>query len=581
VARRISQFMWGYQGHFRSSVNFSLQQSLEYIGADVEADLLLVGFHQGDTEVRWPICIEPEVGPYHPRQFESVLARAAVLYGEDPERQLIHTDRRTHQARQAALRDRARAKALEEALGLADPDFVFKAGFSARVVEYEVHPVVRLGKAAWDALPRLSHELKDRMWVTRSLPDGVITEVLRLSSRALLQPEPGDDLNALDTEARDIGRAAGSNLTFSAALLTGEWFARNLMDELTALANTPYERRVGSGELIIARDGHTAVQAVIRFEIPLVLRHSRSVRKALEMCSPGLMLLTDGRQVFGLGRVTETYDTSAEDLFTVRITGSGTWQLHLGTQPLLRLEHGKAELPFERLIRAVFEDIALRRIDIPGKALDLGTLWELAETATRQIHGTMIIVSSEAEAEARRLQPQALAIVPTRLTPELIAAASSIDGAVLLDPAGVCHALGVIVDGLATGVGDSARGSRFNSAIRYLRSNPPNCIILIVSEDGMIDILPKLRPRIHHRQLHEALDELSAATKTEDRNPERFADAWDRVKKLAFYMNSDMCESANLCWRFVDERRDQEGYIRILEDPLEPNPEMDDSYFLD
>ena len=97
----------------------------------------------------------------------------------------------------------------------------------------------------------------------------------------------------------------------------------------------------------------------------------------------------------------------------------------------------------------------------------------------------------------------------------------------------------------------------------------------------MIDILPKLQPQIPRGLVDQALEELIAATAHEAENPERFANAWKRVKELAFYLDSEKCETANACWRSVDERRMQNGSLRVIEPPLNPNPEMNDSYFLD
>jgi hypothetical protein len=52
--------------------------------------------------------------------------------------------------------------------------------------------------------------------------------------------------------------------------------------------------------------------------------------------------------------------------------------------------------------------------------------------------------------EAARLSAQATLIEPALLSPELLRQATGIDGAVLFDPDGTCHALGVILDGTAT-----------------------------------------------------------------------------------------------------------------------------------
>ncbi len=50
----------------------------------------------------------------------------------------------------------------------------------------------------------------------------------------------------------------------------------------------------------------------------------------------------------------------------------------------------------------------------------------------------------------------------------------------------------MILDGLATGEGDPGRGARYNSAVRYTAASSAPCLVLIVSDDGMIDVHPEL-----------------------------------------------------------------------------------------
>jgi DNA integrity scanning protein DisA with diadenylate cyclase activity len=72
---------------------------------------------------------------------------------------------------------------------------------------------------------------------------------------------------------------------------------------------------------------------------------------------------------------------------------------------------------------------------------------------------------------------------------------TAIDGAVLLDFDGLCYAIGVILDGtVKPGDGDSSRGARYLAAIKYLNwseKNDHKCLIIVVSEDGMINIFPE------------------------------------------------------------------------------------------
>jgi hypothetical protein len=103
----------------------------------------------------------------------------------------------------------------------------------------------------------------------------------------------------------------------------------------------------------------------------------------------------------------------------------------------------------------------------------------------------MLVVSSEAAAEAARLASQALLVEGVALSPALVRQVTSIDGAVLVDPGGVVIAIGVILDGTASGDGDRARGARYNSAVRYLATAPRSTMIVLVSEDGTLDLLPR------------------------------------------------------------------------------------------
>ena len=65
---------------------------------------------------------------------------------------------------------------------------------------------------------------------------------------------------------------------------------------------------------------------------------------------------------------------------------------------------------------------------------------------------------------------------------------AAVDGAILMDPRGFCHAFAVILDGIASATGDPSRGARYNSSIRYRDSREGPTAIVIVSEDGGVDI---------------------------------------------------------------------------------------------
>lgn len=143
------------------------------------------------------------------------------------------------------------------------------------------------------------------------------------------------------------------------------------------------------------------------------------------------------------------------------------------------------EEEFKALVRHVLHGI---------DPTDLEKLWALVREVINQKRGTMIVISDKAVEESQRPRNQSTTVVPTPLTPDLLSPLSSIDGAVLIDPHARCHAIGVILDGVASDLGSPARGARYNSAVRYLEyawSQKHLCVAVVISEDGTVDLLPK------------------------------------------------------------------------------------------
>ena len=73
-------------------------------------------------------------------------------------------------------------------------------------------------------------------------------------------------------------------------------------------------------------------------------------------------------------------------------------------------------------------------------------------------------------------------------------AISGIDGALIIDREMNCHAVGVIVDGMACEGADPGRGARYNSMIQYSEylkevKHSTKHMILVVSEDRMPDVI--------------------------------------------------------------------------------------------
>lgn len=572
--------MWAYQPHFRMSLEQLAESCFEDVGLDLDPRAYLVGF-AADQEANFPVCIEPEDGPIHQSDLDGVDERARWLCENHEDRHTIHTDPGMHKRYHAWIVDDCRREALAAALAVAPggQGRRFFAGPGLIVDHYHVYPVLGVDAETWDKLPSLTTVRRSRIYTFRSLQEAVMVEVLRAASTELARKEPPSSmLTDSRSDAAGIVRAAADSLVYGVGVMAGEIMAHGLRESLDTLSAQPYEGRASVGSVLLARPGHPDVEVEVAFDSKIEIRNARAFRKVLEMSGPDLRLLCDGRQVYGMGSLRDTYDAGTEECFSAMVVGRGSWQLDHAGVPLLRVDNGAAHLPQERLSKSQFV-VTFERLFPQAAEGSADSVWGMATACSDQAHGTMLVVHPDAADEGRRLAPQALTISPVPLKGSTLAAMTGIDGAVLVSPDGLCHAVGVILDGAATGTGDSARGARFNSAVRYVASAGKGSLVIIVSEDGMIDLLPYLPPRVSRAAVQVAVDAVLAAS-TPPINFETFHRLEDEVKVFAFYLDQAQCDAVNRAREDVEDYRWEVSTMRIGVNLLEPDPRLDDSYFL-
>lgn len=172
----------------------------------------------------------------------------------------------------------------------------------------------------------------------------------------------------------------------------------------------------------------------------------------------------------------------------MEFTKQHSWRLLHDTNELMTVTLGKPTLPAKRISEEAFDEHFKRTID-PAGEVDSKSIYRLVEAATTQEHGALLVVSGMAEAEAKRLGGQ---VEPFLMTAEKVLSLTAIDGALLIAPSGVCHGVGAILDGQAVESWDPSRGSRYNSAVRYVstkRVQGHKCMAVVISEDGMVNLL--------------------------------------------------------------------------------------------
>lgn len=573
MALAINQFMWQWQPHFRIDVDVTMRTALELLGAPLDPAVFLVGFATDPKSTEHPICVEPETGPLSPAHLRVVAAAGSELFDADPERQIYNTDPGVHERRQRLLFRRARAQALSAAIedsGVMPGRRVISSS-GGQVPGFEVHTCVAVNAEPFDSLPRLVGEDVNRFPAPGSLVGHLIDVVLREADIALQNDEVGPF--AIRRRADDLIQEAAENFLAGCSYRTKNFRSPHVLPSITDISQRRYEGAGAHGHLLLTHPEHPGIEHLARLVAPVPLSSVRRIRKLLEVTDHDVALLVHEEGAFGIGRL---IDDTADDIFEIRLTAHATYEVSAAKRELLRVSYGVPELPEPLIDMARIADVCDRVLGGTGPA---GALLDLVQTAARAGHGTTLVISEAATTEADRLASQATLIDPTVLTPELLTHVARIDGAVLIDPAGTCCAIGVILDGDITEHGDPGRGARYNSALRYQRAAARPTVVVIVSEDGDVTWLPALRARVRRQQIADSLALLDEAAASDE--PGRFSDAYEQVNRLAFYLTPQECSHVNELADAQHDRALQSQSMVIVRPAITANPELDDSYFVD
>ena len=515
----ITYFIWGCQQHFRVVMEHRAEELFRKLDDRLRAKVFLVGVLAANSAARFPSCVEPEDDSWiHSNDFRSVkeISKGLVSQYSESKMRQSHPIAQQHQDQALELRSIQDAiRQVIEAHQSRPENRRFYVSHPARVNEYWVCLVLSLQDdivASYPALRRNTAQVhKYRSFpLPVSFLDAVAEQFLRYSAEELRKTEP---CLPEPTDSDDLLRIAGAALARSVVprmsdQLIGHGY--NLFRACSTISSLRYERSAGSGRIVLAAEDHPAVEHTVVFQEPVDLKNYRAARKLLQLSFDGISLHSDSDRICGLAKV-GAYDSSKEDLFEVHIVGHHHWELRHEDRPLMTVRYGIPALPKVQFDEEAFRSTVTRIFSgISESATDL--LLDLVKEAEGESHGTMLLISTAAEEEAKRLAPQGTTITPRQLTPELLKHLTPIDGAILIDPDSTCHAIGTILDGKSTTAGDPARGARFNSAVRYVESSSDkvHCLAVVVSEDGGVDFVPNLGPPIKRSVIDKTIAELES-----------------------------------------------------------------------
>ena len=346
----------------------------------------------------------------------------------------------------------------------------------------------------------------------------------------------------------------------------------DLFRSANEVSSLTYERSGAKGHLVVTNADNLVNKLKVTIQDPVGLGEARTVRKMLELTDEATTLLTDGRDIHGLGEC-----VSAPDVARIVIEGHAKWSLSINDTTLMRVAYEHATLPKQILDKALFRDVARRKVG----AVNIERIWDVFQCALDNDHGTTIVISEDPASEIERLGQEALAIKPEYLDHKDVARLGRIDGAIILGADGRCYAFGVILDGLATSSGDRARGARFNSSVRYQKTSKVGSMVIVISDDGSVDLIPSLMPRVSRHKVEDAVRAFCEYSGVQGNDGEEWARLNREVERLSFYLDQEQCDRVNSAYeREMDERLNSGG-IKAMRPGLQPNPDMDRSYFED
>ena len=580
----ITLFMWPYQQQFRWNIEHLMNNVLEALGVTAfKAECLLVAARIPERQNLNDVCVEPEDGKWPIELFDGLLDSIKMEISNHPLQKMFYTDELSMRDKPENTRQDSVRLAVQKAMKAYDSkrDVQSFAGKPAPVNDHYVTPVFQIQTALFERFRPLQGRatIIDDFFSPghASLIHAAVSEVLDEAHDELLRPDPGRYFGRRLRSSNEIIRRAAVSfmMTPGIAIKDNNLWEGILFKRFNMISSLMYEGAKGVGSLLLANPEDSTVDFLVRFAKPVPFNKHRWSRKVLELASSGNPLIASCTEILGLGHVAAGIDPwESQNIFQIDFLDHYYWRLSCGNEVMLVSKYGVPSLP-QKIFNNDWHLDTYQRIFPESCEKDIDRFAELLETAARQRHGSMLVVAEDAASETHRLQGEGTRIEPVELTPDLYRQVSSIDGAVIIDPGGLCHAIGVILDGQSGPKCTPSRGARYNSAVRYIYSSDKSRLAVVISDDQTIDIIPLPRPRIKRSVLEKQIYELEKSTS------ENYHPSINWLNKNRFYLDQKQCDRINKALERIEREPMKVGEPRINWSRFSPDPDFNESYYKD
>lgn len=578
----LKYFMWAYQVHFRIGCEIAAEQIFNKLDRGLRPSIFLIGLLSEPKNNKPAICIEPENLEYLLSELSAV-PKEQKLEQSSNTRRLFYTGEGVQEKMDKRNAEEDKRRELQNQLRK-HKDFLDSKIFVSKGREvngYTLYIVLELNKQIYESHIHLENRrADDRFNLSLSFLESTVKSYLEDILKSLSNPSTDEFYDSNSLNYSEVLRKAAEDFCY-----TVSWAGREgrglhgIVEKCNQISKTKYEGKELIGSMLIAKRNHPNIDMSIELVEPFLLADFRKSRKLLQQTDGQLSLISNGWQVFGLGKKLDTYNPIDESIFGITFTGLHCWEISHDKFILLQYRHGIPQFSEESIDKKLFNSIA-KRIFQNISDRQILKLYNLSKTLTGLKKGAMLIISDIAKTESARLSNQCMCMKPINLDETMLKNLTAIDGGILVDRKGKCFANGVLLDGIVGKKGDSSRGSRFNSALTYQEGKEfkTGLMIIVVSEDGMIDLIPNLLPKIKHSDIISAINLLSEINKSGNLEGSSYNETMEFLKNREFYLSAQECQKINRLKRSISKKLDRSS-VQVIYPNLKPNPEMDHHYY--
>ncbi len=197
----------------------------------------------------------------------------------------------------------------------------------------------------------------------------------------------------------------------------------SLSEQFNAISSLKYETAEINSNLLLTNALTIAKMEIdVRFEDYVALSSYKIMRKLLEVAKEDMFLIGTGKEFFGFisqqhldAFLNENSLSDIMPLYKVKLKNTLNWEIQTIKDkstfiPVIESKFTKFSYPFLKItkekldnkIKGVFDDY------------DIDALWSIVNAAIEQKHGTMVIISKEANEESERLKRCSINIKQTK-----------------------------------------------------------------------------------------------------------------------------------------------------------------------